>query len=53
MTPIPDPKRLRVGERVIFHVLSDEWATPGYTLLPETAAFMARLVRWKRVCRID
>ncbi len=50
---MPDPKRLRVGERVVFNSLPKEWAVPGYTLLPESAAFMAHLVKWRRVCRID
>lgn len=49
---MPNPKRLRIGKRITFHMLPSEWKTPGYVLLPERASFMD-LVKWRRVCRID
>ena len=50
---MPDPKRLHVGERVEFYALPAEWRVPGYTLHPESAEFMAHLVKWRRMVLID
>lgn len=41
---MPDPKKLKVGDRVKFVSLPDEWKAPGYFVHAETAAFMKAMV---------
>jgi hypothetical protein len=51
-----DPKSLKVGDRVRFTSLPDEWSRKGYTILPESVRFMKVVVkrRWaSRVAEID
>lgn len=53
---MPDPKKLRIGDRVKFVALPDEWQRPGYTVPKEDVAFMNAMVArsWpSRVSRID
>ena len=53
---MPDPKTLKVGDRVKFVSLPEEWKTPGYLLPAEDAAFMKAMVArtWpSRVYKIE
>ena len=53
---MPDPKKLRIGDRVRFVSLPDEWQDPQYRVLPEDVEFMESMVArsWpSRVCEVD
>lgn len=53
---MPDPRRLKVGDRVRFVALPDEWQNPNICIPRESLAFMKRMIRRKypsRVARID
>ena len=53
---MPDPKKLKVGDRVKFVALPDEWDAPRYSTPDEDVAFMKAMIArtWpSRVCRID
>lgn len=53
---MPDPKKLKVGDRVKFVAMPDEWEDPRYTVLPDSIAFMKTMIArtWpSRVSRID
>ena len=53
---MPDPKKLRIGDRVRFVSLPDEWQDPQYRVLPEDVEFMESMVvrSWpSRVCEVD
>jgi hypothetical protein len=53
---VPDPKRLKVGDRVRFIALPDEWARPDFWVHRESVAFMKAMVRrtWpSRIVKID
>jgi hypothetical protein len=53
---MPDPNALRIGDRVVFTSLPNEWSNPLYPVPPESLAFMRRLIRRgrsSRVCKID
>ena len=49
---MPNPKTLKVGDLVRFISLPKEWSQPGYRLMPESLAFMKRMVRRKWPSRI-
>lgn len=42
---MPDPSKLKIGDRVRFISLPDEWARPGICLPPESVAFMRKMIR--------
>ena len=53
---MPDPKKLRIGDRVRFVSLPDEWQDPQYRVLPEDVDFMESMVArsWpSRVYEVD
>lgn len=53
---MPDPKSLKVDDRVRFIALPDEWERPGYQLPKESLAFMKAMIKrtWSsRVYMID
>jgi hypothetical protein len=53
---MPNPKSLKVGDRVRFTSLPDEWSRKGYTIPLESVRFMKVMVkrRWaSRVAEID
>lgn len=53
---MPEPKSLRVGDKVRFVSLSEEWSHPGYSISLQDVAFMRKLIKrpWpSRVCQID
>ena len=52
---MPDPRELRVGDRVRFVGLPDEWSEPGYQVHDESVALIRTLIergRSSRVCKI-
>jgi hypothetical protein len=53
---MPDPKTLKIGDRIRFVALPEEWNTPGFYVPGETVAFMEVMISrgWpSRVHRID
>ena len=53
---MPDPKSLKVGDRVRFVSLPEEWAQPHCTVHENSVEFMKQLLTrtWpSRVCEID
>ncbi len=53
---MPDPKKLKVGDRIRFVSLPDEWQDPAFTVHEDNIEFMKTMIRrrWpSRVCRID
>ena len=53
---MPDPRKLRIGDRVRFIRLPDEWNEPGYQVHEESVEFMTALMkrrRSSRVCKIE
>ncbi|MCA8942913.1 MAG: hypothetical protein KDB80_10175 [Planctomycetes bacterium] len=53
---MPDPRQLRVGDRIRFVALPDEWSAPGYFVHDESREFLQALIdrgRPSRVRRID
>lgn len=53
---MPDPKRLKVGDRVRFVCLPDEWDDPLQTVPPESVEFMKAMIARNgasRVCEVD
>lgn len=53
---MPDPKSLRVGDRVRFVDLPEEWSQPNYVVHENSVEFMKRLIMrtWpSRVREID
>ncbi len=53
---MPDPKQLRIGDRVRFISLPEEWSQPNFTTPPCSVAFMKRMIRRRfpsRIYRID
>lgn len=49
---MPDPKSLKIGNRVCFTSLPDEWSRKGYTIQPESIRFMKVLIKRKRSARV-
>src|SRR5688572_10108266 len=45
LTPMPDPSKLKVGDRVRFISLPEEWSRPGYRTPRESAGFMKTMIR--------
>lgn len=53
---MPDPRKLKIGDRVRFVSLPEEWSRPNYTLHKECLAFMKAMIRRdfpSRVYQID
>ncbi len=50
---MPNPKLLKIGQRVVFYQQPKEWAIPGYTLHEESRLFMQLLIKRKRRCTIN
>ena len=53
---MPDPKKLKVGDKIKFVALPEEWNVPGITLHAEDLAFMKKMIKRKwqsRVYRIS
>ncbi len=53
---MPDQKKLKIGDRVKFVVLPDEWDAPGCSINDEDVTFMQAMIARKgasRVFRID
>jgi hypothetical protein len=53
---MPDPRKLKVGDRVQFVCLPDEWSDPRRPPHPESVEFMEILIsrRWpSRIARLD
>ena len=49
---MPDPNTLRVGDRIVFTGLPEEWADPRCFVPPESLTFMRRLIRRGRAARV-
>ncbi|MEM6673929.1 MAG: hypothetical protein AAF726_13880 [Planctomycetota bacterium] len=49
---MPDPRELKVGDRVRFVSLPDEWSEPGYHVDPESVALMRALIERGRPARV-
>lgn len=53
---MPDPSKLKVGDRIRFVTLPDEWSQPGYRLPRESMAFMKHMLKRSyslRIVQID
>jgi hypothetical protein len=53
---MPDPKSLKVGDRVRFVSIPTEWSQPGFTVQRCVRSFMKKMIRraWpSRVSEID
>jgi hypothetical protein len=53
---MPDPRQLKVGDRVKFVSLPEEWRYPGNHIHRDSLAFMRKMIRRKsssRVAMID
>jgi len=53
---MPDPKRLKVGDKIKFVALPDGWSAPSFKVPRCSIAFMKKMIAriWpSRVCRID
>ena len=53
---MPDPRKLKVGDRVRFVAMPDEWSQPNITLPRESRAFMKAMIKRRfpsRVYEID
>ena len=53
---MPNPNELKIGDRVRFISLPEEWKQPGYIIHRESKAFMKRMLDRKtpvRVAMID
>jgi hypothetical protein len=53
---MPDPKTLKVGDRVRFVCLPEEWSRPGIGIHRDSVAFMKAMIRRSypsRIYKID
>jgi hypothetical protein len=53
---MPDPQALKIGDRVRFVAIPEEWSQPGYRVSAASRRFMAKMLRrsWpSRVVEID
>lgn len=53
---MPDPSKLKVGDRIRFVSIPDEWSNPEYHVHKETREFMEAMVKRSsssRICKID
>jgi hypothetical protein len=49
---MPDPKLLKVGDRVRFVSIPTEWSAPGYDVPREDMTFMKRMIKRTRPSRV-
>ena len=52
---MPDPRKLKVGDRIKFVSLPDEWTAPGCVVSKKSIAFMKAMIarKWpSRICKI-
>ena len=49
---MPSPRRLKVGDRVRFVSLPEEWEQPGYRVHASSIRLMNVLIRRGRPCRV-
>jgi hypothetical protein len=49
---MPSPRSLKVGDRVRFVSLPEEWSQPGYRIHSSSVRFMKALIRRGRSCRV-
>ncbi len=49
---MPDPRELRVGDRIRFVSLPEEWKNPDYHVRQESVDFMKLLISRRRSCRV-
>ena len=49
---MPDPRKLKVGDRIRFVAMPDEWSRPNYTLPREDRTFMKRMIGRRYPSRI-
>ena len=42
---MPDPTTLKIGDRIRFLTVPDEWSRKGYTVQPEDRSFMNKLIK--------
>ncbi|MCP4707689.1 MAG: hypothetical protein GY869_03610 [Planctomycetes bacterium] len=50
---MPDPKKLKVGDKVMFVALPDEWSEPEYYVHKDSIAFMKRMIKRKYPSRVS
>ena len=53
---MPDPKELKVGGKVKFFSLPEEWQEDGFYVHEESVDFMKAMIRRKgpsRICQVD
>jgi hypothetical protein len=49
---MPDPRELKIGDRIRFLSLPDEWNDPKCCVFEESVAFMRTLISRRRACRV-
>lgn len=49
---MPDPRKLKVGDKIRFVGLPEEWSVPGAAVAPQSVAFMKKMIGRKRPSRI-
>lgn len=49
---MPQPQSLKVGDLIRFVALPDEWSRPGRAVVPESIAFMQKMVTRRRPSRV-
>lgn len=50
---MPSPRRLKVGDRIRFVSLPEEWNAPGFYVHKSTVISMKALIRRGRWCRVS
>jgi hypothetical protein len=50
---VPDPRKLKVGDRVRFVAMADEWSQPNYKLPRADREFMKAMIKRQFPSRID
>jgi hypothetical protein len=50
---MPDPKSLRVGDRIRFVAMPDEWSEPDYRLPPMSLRFMKAMLKRTWASRVE
>ncbi|MFO1065309.1 MAG: hypothetical protein U0892_15695 [Pirellulales bacterium] len=49
---MPNPLELKIGDRVHFISLPEEWNRPGYVIHRDAKAFMKRMLKRKKPVRV-
>lgn len=50
---MPNPKTLRIGDKIKFIERPDEWKAPGFIIFPECTEFMDQLIKQTLICTIQ